>query len=189
LATVRRVPEGDAGHVWGLRAAVMTETATRLAAALPGVYRIDMPAKPVKMDTIFTDAFFTTVSPDGKHLLWQDAATSQLCVGSYPPGATRHQIASSAVEPLWLSPTELLYRSNVTWYKVRIDPATGEPVGVPMIWGRDQRFLDTPGWSNRPSRDGGIIYSQSLSESGARYLRFIPNFTERMKRAVDEANR
>jgi serine/threonine-protein kinase len=154
-----------------------------------GVYRVDISTKPVKVDTIFTNAFFTTVSPDRKHLAWQDAVTNQVFVGDYPPSAKRQQIATGAVEPVWLSPTQLLYRSNVTWYKVRIDPATGEPVGAPALWARDIRFLDTPGWSNRPSRDGGIIYSQSLPQADARYLRFIPDFVRRMKRAVDEANR
>jgi hypothetical protein len=60
---------------------------------------------------------------------------------------------------------------------------------VPTLWARDIRFLDTPGWSNRPSRDGGIIYSQSLPQADARYLRFIPDFVRRMERAVNEANR
>ena len=76
----------------------------------------------------------------------------------------------------------------MTWYKVRIDPASGEPVGAPTLWARDIRFLDTPGWSNRPSRDGRIIYSQSLSPTDTRFLRFIPDFVNRMKRAVDDAN-
>jgi len=155
----------------------------------PGVYRIDISAKPARIDTLFSDAFFTTVSPDRRHFAWQNAATNQIFVAEYPPGAKRQQVATGAVEPIWLSSTELLYRSSVTWYKVRIDPASGEPVGAPTLWARDIRFLDTPGWSNRPSRDGGIIYSQSLSQTDTRFLRFIPDFVNRMKRAVDEANR
>jgi hypothetical protein len=155
----------------------------------PGVYRIDISAKPVRIDTLFTDAFFPTVSPDRKHFAWQNAATNQIFVADYPPGAKRQQVATGAVEPIWLSSTELLYRSSVTWYKVRIDRMSGEPVGAPVLWARDSRFLDTPGWSNRPSRDGGIIYSQGLSSGDMRYLRFMPDFVRRMKRAVDEANR
>jgi hypothetical protein len=152
------------------------------------VYRIDISARPARVDTIFTDAYFTTVSPDRKHLAWQNAVTNQVFVGTYPPGAKRQQVASGAVEPIWLSSTEIVYRSNVTWYKVRIDPASGEPVGAPTLWGRDTRFLDTPGWSNRPSRDGGIIYSQGVAQADVRYLRFVPEFVRRMKQAVDEAN-
>jgi serine/threonine protein kinase len=103
--------------------------------------------------------------------------------------AAEQQVATGAVEPIWLSSTEILYRSSVTWFKARIDPSSGEPVGSPALWARDSRFLDTPGWSNRPSRDGGIIYLQGLSQGDMRYLRFIPDFVRRMKRAVDEANR
>jgi serine/threonine-protein kinase len=153
-----------------------------------GVYQIDISARPVKIDTLLTDAYFTTVSPDRKLLAWQNALANQVFVGAYPLGAKRQQIGSGAVEPVWLSPTELVYRSHVTWYKVRIDPASGE-AGAPTLWARDMRFLDTPGWSNRSSRDGGILYSQSLPQADVRYLRFIPDFVQRMKRAVDEANR
>ena len=158
-------------------------------ARAPGVYRIDMSSRPVRVDTLLTDAFFPTVSPDRKHIAWQKASTNQLFVGAYPPGPKRQQVATGAVEPIWLSSTELLYRSSVAWYKVKIDAASGEPVGAPTLWARDIRFLDTPGWSNRPSRDGGILYSQSLPQTDVRYLRFIPDFVARMKRAVDEANR
>ena len=158
-------------------------------ARAPGVYRIDVASKPVRVDTLLTDAFFPTLSPDRKHLAWQNAATNQIFVGTYPPGRDRQQVATGGVEPIWLSSTEVLYRSSVTWYKVQIDAATGEPVGAPTLWARDLRFLDTPGWSNRPSRDGGIIYSRSLPQGDVRYLRFIPDFVRRMKRAVDEANR
>jgi hypothetical protein len=155
----------------------------------PAVYRIDLSPRPMRIDTLLTDAYFTVVSPDKKHIAWHASLGNQLFVGSYPLGAQRQQIAAGAVEPLWLSPTELLFRSNVTWYKARIDAATGELTGPPTIWARDSRFLDTPGWSNRPSRDGGIIYSQSPPQADVRFLRFIPDFIRRMKTAVDEANR
>lgn len=57
------------------------------------------------------------------------------------------------------------------------------------MWGHDTRFLDTPGWSNRPSWDAGIIYSRSSPQDDARYLRFIPDFVTRVKAAVDGASR
>jgi eukaryotic-like serine/threonine-protein kinase len=158
-------------------------------ARVAGVYRIDISARPAKVDTLFTDAYFTTVSPDRKHIAWQNAITNQVFVGAYPPGAKRQQVASGAVEPVWMSPTELVYRSNVTWYKVRIDGASGEPTGAPTLWARDTRFLDTPGWSNRSSRDGGLIYSRAMAQADVRFLRFIPDFVRRMKQAVNEANR
>jgi hypothetical protein len=155
----------------------------------PAVYRINLSTRPMRVDTLLTDAYFTVVSPDKRHIAWHASLGNLLYVASYPPGGQRHQIATGAVEPLWLSPTELLFRSNVTWYKARIDGATGELTGPPTIWARDTRFLDTPGWSNRPSWDGGIIYSRSSGQDDIRYLRFLPDFIPRMKSAVDAANR
>jgi hypothetical protein len=159
----------------------------------PGVqagYRLHLGARPMRVDTLVTDAYFTTVSPDGRHLAWHTAtAANQLFVSAYPPGTRRQLIAAGAVEPLWLSPTSLLFRSTVTWYEARIDPATGELAGPPTPWARDTRFLDTPGWSNRLSWDGGIVYARSDVQRDARYLRFVPDFVRRVRTAVDQANR
>jgi serine/threonine protein kinase len=152
-------------------------------------YRVHLATRPVRIDTLLTDAFFSTVSPDGKHLAWHTASSNQLFVGGYPPSARRQLIATAGVEPLWLSPTSLLFRSNVTWYEARIDAVSGELTGPPKIWARDPRFVDTPGWSNRLSWDGGIIYARSPLPSDTRYLRFIPDFAARVKTAVDGAGK
>lgn len=90
---------------------------------------------------------------------------------------------------MWLSNTELLYRSSVRWYLARFDARSGELTGPPTLWGQDFEFLDTPGWSNRLSHDGGIIYSRQLESEGVRYLRLMPNFVARMKAAVAAAER
>ena len=55
-----------------------------------------------------------------------------------------------------------------------------------LMW---PRFSDTAGWSNRPSRDGGIIYLQGAEKSTAGYLRVVPNWVSKMKAAVDSAAR
>jgi serine/threonine-protein kinase len=152
-------------------------------------YRLHLATRPVRIDTLVDDAFFTTVSPDGKHLAWHTATSNQLFVGTYPPSARRELIATAGVEPLWLSATSLLFRSSITWYEARIDPASGELTGPPTVWARDPRFLDTPGWSNRLSWDGGILYARSPLPSDARFLRFIPHFAARVKTAVDGAGK
>jgi hypothetical protein len=151
-------------------------------------FRFSLRDRPVRFDTLFADATFATFSPDGRHIVWHMAATSQLMLSSWPLGGVKRQVVVDGIEPLWLSSTELLYRSGVTWHLAKVNAATGE-VGVPQPWARDPRFVDTPGWSNRPSHDGGIIYAQNPHPGAARYLRFIPNFVERMKTAVDAANR
>ena len=66
---------------------------------------------------------------------------------------------------------------------------TGEPLGPPTFWARDPRFSDTSGWSNRPSRDGGIIYVQGPAQNHSTYLRVIPDWVRQMRAAVDAAGR
>jgi hypothetical protein len=116
-------------------------------------------------------------------------AGNRVLLTSAPPGPSARQIASNAVEPIWLSDREILYRAGVTWDLVHIDPATGEVAGGATVWGRDQRFSDTFGWSNRPDWHGGIIYLQGPEDTAARYLRVIPRWTTRMRSAVQGANR
>ena len=156
---------------------------TRTASA----FRIRLSGRSVGIDTLSKDAFFMTRSPNGRRLAWHTSQTNQLFTGPYPPGTQQQQVAMGGVEPIWLSPTELLFRSSVTWFKAQFDPVSGAITGPPTVWARDSRFVDTPGWSNRPSWDGGIIYSQGPAQVDSRYLRFIPNFVTRLKAAVDSA--
>jgi hypothetical protein len=151
--------------------------------------RFDPLARVARFDTIASEGQFAMTSPDGRHLVLSRAAGSRIVVTAAPPGPWERQIASSAVEPLWLSSSELLYRAAFMWKVVRIDPATGEPEGPASDWGADRRFADTFGWSQRPDWHGGIIYLQGPPATQATYLRVIPNWVAQMERAVDEANR
>jgi serine/threonine-protein kinase len=133
-------------------------------------------------------ARFASISPDGRHVAFQTVDGNRVVVTSYPRAGKRWQLASDGVEPLWLSSGEVLYRSGVSWYSVRIDPATGEPAGPATFWARDPRFSDTSGWSNRLSHDGGIIYLQGPEQTSTGYLRVIPHWGSAMAAAVDAAN-
>jgi hypothetical protein len=127
------------------------------------------------------------VSPNQKLILYQTLEGNQVTVTGFPVPGRRWQLASEGVEPLWLSATEVLYRLGIAWYLVRIKPETGEPLGPPTFWARDPRFSDTSGWSNRPSRDGGIIYVQGPAQNSSTYLRVIPDWVRQMRAAVDGA--
>ncbi|HWA57871.1 MAG TPA: protein kinase [Gemmatimonadales bacterium] len=151
------------------------------------VTRFDPAATRPAFDTVLTGARFSTLSPNRKLILYQTLEGNRVMVTSFPVAGRQWQLASEGVEPLWLSGSEVLYRLGISWYLVRINPETGEPLGPPAFWGRDPRFSDTSGWSNRPSYDGGIIYVQGPGESGTTYLRVIPNWVPRMKAAVDSA--
>ncbi len=181
---MRRVGEQDA-----LDALEFSDDSTILArdSRIPSVFRLTLSGRSVRIDTLSKSAIYMTRSPDATRVAWHTAQTNQLFVGPYPRGTQQLQVAVGGVEPIWLSPTELLYRSGVTWFTARFDRASGALIGAPRVWARDPRFVDTPGWSNRPSWDGGIIYPQSPEQTDARYLRFIPDFITRLKGAVDGA--
>jgi len=151
--------------------------------------RFDPGVSPPKLDTVLTDVRFPAVSPNGRLVVYQSLEGPRVIVTSFPVAGRRWQLASEGVEPLWLSATEVLYRSGVLWFLARLDPETGEPLGAPTFWARDPRFSDTSGWSNRPSYDAGIIYVQGPEQSGSSYLRVVPNWVAQMKAAVDAANR
>jgi serine/threonine-protein kinase len=150
------------------------------------VGRFDPASTTFSPDTILTGARFPSVSPNGRLIVYQNQEGSRIVVTAFPVPGRRWQLASEGVEPLWLSGSEVLYRSGVSWYSVRLDPLTGEPQGAPRLWARDPRFSDTSGWSNRPSWDGGIIYMQGPEETGTGYLRVVPNWVAEMKAAVRE---
>jgi len=141
-------------------------------------------AHPV-FDTVLTGSRFASVSPSQKLILYQTLEGNEVIVTGFPVPGRRWQLASEGVEPLWLSATEVLYRLGIAWYLVRINPETGEPLGPPTFWARDPRFSDTSGWSNRPSRDGGILYVQGPAQNHSTYLRVIPDWVGQMRAAVD----
>jgi len=151
--------------------------------------RFDPGVSRPKFDTVLTDVRFPSVSPNGKLIAYQTVEGPRVMVTSFPGAGRRWQLASQGVEPLWLSATEVLYRSGVSWYLARLNPETGEPAGGATFWGRDPRFSDTSGWSNRPSHDGGIIYVEGPAQTSTGYLRVVPNWVAQMKSAVDAANR
>ncbi|HEU5050945.1 MAG TPA: protein kinase [Gemmatimonadales bacterium] len=148
----------------------------------------DPGADQVRFDTMATNARFATLSPDRTRMMYTEEG-GRLVVASYPRGGRRWQVTADGAEPLWMSGTEILFRRGVTWYLARLDPATGEPLGAPTLWGRDPRFSDTAGWSNRPSHDGGIIYLQGPAQVSSSYLRVIPDWVAQMKSAVGAVSR
>jgi hypothetical protein len=153
------------------------------------VARLDPRTRPARTAPLLADGVFAAVSPGGRHLTWHTSATTQLSVSGLPPGTRLVQVASGGVEPLWLGPDELLYRTASTWWRARLDPVSHELLAAPARWAADPQFLDTPGWSNRPSWDRGIIYARDPEPASVRYLRVIPDFVATMKAAVREANR
>ena len=152
-------------------------------------FRFDPSARPFRIDTLIPDARFVSVSPGGRLMAYMATQGGALTVTSYPVPARRWQISAVGVEPQWLSASELLYRSGTAWYLARVDPASGEPVGLPTVWASDLRFSDTPGWSNRLSHDGGIIFVEGPAETRGTFLRVVPNWVAQARAAVAEGDK
>jgi hypothetical protein len=151
-------------------------------------FRMDPTVRPAKVEKLDLQGRFISVSPGNKLVAYQ-TYESRIMVTTFPPRSERTQVASEGVEPMWLSDSEILYRSGVSWYSSRVNPLTGEPNGTPSFWGKDPRFSDTAGWSNRYAHNGGIIYAQSPAQSNARFIRVVPDWVNQMKAAVDSVNR
>jgi eukaryotic-like serine/threonine-protein kinase len=151
------------------------------------VARFDPREAAVTMDTILTGARFPSVSTSGQLVVYQTAEGNRIMVTTFPTPSRRWQIASQGVEPLMLSPSTVLYRQGAAWYTVTVSATTGEPGSAPVPWATDPRFSDTSGWSHAPTHDGGIIYVQAPEQASSGHFRVIPNWVDRMKRAVDEA--
>jgi len=151
------------------------------------VFRFDPSVPHATFDTVLAGARFASLSERGSLILYQTMDGNRIMVTSFPVPGRRWQLASDGSEPIWLSGSEVIFRVGVSWYLVRIKPESGEPLGPPTFWGRDPRFSDTPGWSNRPSHDGGIIYIQGPAQISGNHFRVIPNWVAQMKHAVDGA--
>jgi serine/threonine-protein kinase len=153
------------------------------------VVRFDPTAHPARVDTVLRGARFPALSPDGRRLAYEQPSTGEVLVSPYPALDRRVQVTAAGGEPVWLSATDVLFRWYPRWFRARIDPGTTDVVGAPQQWLRDPRFADTPGWSQRVTRDGSLLYLQGPEQTRAMFVRVIPHWVAQMKRAVAEANR
>jgi hypothetical protein len=148
-------------------------------------------AAPSAVDLVRESAWFFDLSPDGRWVAYLASEDNQVWLAPYPATGRRFLVHRVVAEPLWLSPTELLYllpREGV-FYRVRIDAAGDPPFGHPQLWLADSLFIDTPGRSYAVTNDGSVLYVQGQARERGSSVRVVPNWVERMKRAVDEANR
>lgn len=70
-----------------------------------------------------------------------------------------------------------------------VDARANPPVQNRGWWADAPRFRDTNGPSFALGFGGGVIYLQGAVGRPASYLRVVPRWVDRMKQAVDEANR
>jgi hypothetical protein len=132
---------------------------------------------------------FADVSPDGRFVVSNIRGKDELVVTSFPTMRTSAPLALGN-EAEWVSTTTVRFRGVLGWwYEVTVDSALGRVRGAQRPYYYDPRFSDTPGWSHRAVSNGGMIYVQGPARSSAGYLRVVPNWVEKMKQAVDSAER
>jgi serine/threonine-protein kinase len=152
-------------------------------------FRTDPTVAPMRLDSLIAPSRFPAVSPGGRLVAFMGNRGGDLSVTTYPVPGRRWLLDANGVEPQWLAPGELVYRTGVTWNVARVDPVTGELVGRPTQWARDPRFSDTSGWSNRLQPDGSMVYLQGPAETRGAFLRVVPGWETQARAAVAEANK
>ncbi|MFN2317941.1 MAG: protein kinase [Gemmatimonadales bacterium] len=149
--------------------------------------------RPLTVDTLVSNASFVTVSPDGRWVAYNSSTISELWVEALPRTGRRTQVAPGSMEGAqWLSPSEFVYPeygSPTAFHRVLVR-AGGDPPGATAAhWFDAPRLVSTPGQSFALTPEGRVVYVQGAPQRPAPYLRVIPNWVERMKRAVAEANK
>ena len=155
-------------------------------------FRIDR--RPVTIDTLLSNNGFAFPSADGRWLGYADAAFTEAWVEPLPADGRRFQVASgNLADPQWLSALELgvsmVDGGRTRIERVTIDPAANPPARNRGVWAEAPDFRETNGPSFAMAPGGGVIYLRGAADRPASYLRVVPRWVDRMKRAVDEANR
>jgi eukaryotic-like serine/threonine-protein kinase len=150
--------------------------------------------RPASLDTLLPEALFPRLSPDRRWIAYTDPAFGAIWLEPFPRTGRRWQVMAGSVdEAVWLSASELAVQtyedSGTVLTRVRIGGPAGSPLGPRRPWFVMAGFLGTAGQSYTATRDGRVVYVRGPAPAPVRYLRVVPDWVNRMKRAVDEANR
>jgi serine/threonine-protein kinase len=159
-----------------------------------GVWTFRVDRRPVTVDTLFSGNGFTWLSPDGRWVGYVNPMWTEAWIEPLPRDGRRYPAAAgNLADPQWLSTFEfgvpITDRGRTRLERVTVDPGADPPVRNRGRWADVPGFRDTNGPSFATAPGGGLIYLQGAAERPAAYLRVVPDWVDRMKRAVDEANR
>jgi serine/threonine-protein kinase len=150
--------------------------------------------RPVTIDSLFTDTGYLFPSADGQWIANSNAAYTEAWIEPLPRDGRRFLAAAGNVEDIqWLSAFELGVpitdgpRTRIE--RVTVDPRANPPVRNRGWWADAPQFRDANGPSFATAPGRGLIYMRGAIEKPASYLRVVPQWVDRMKQAVDEANR
>ncbi len=156
------------------------------------VLRLDR--RPVAIDSLFTDTGYLFPSADGRWIAYSNKAYTEAWIEPLPRDGRRFLAAAGNTEDIqWLSAFELgvpiTDGSRTRIERVTVDARANPPVRNRGWWADAPQFRDANGPSFSTAPGGGLIYLQGAIERPASYLRVVPHWVDRMKKAVDEANR
>ncbi|MEJ2205305.1 MAG: protein kinase [Gemmatimonadota bacterium] len=150
--------------------------------------------RPVAVDTLFFGNGFTWPSADGRWVAYTNSGWTEAWIEPLPGDGRRFQVAAGNLADIqWLSAFELGVpitdggRTRVE--RVTVDPSANPPARNRGWWADAPEFRDTNGPSFATAPGGGLMYLQGAAARPASYLRVVPHWVDRMKQAVDEANR
>jgi len=150
--------------------------------------------RPVAIDTLIAGVGFTWLSSDERWVAYVNTRWTEAWIEPLPRDGRRYPAAAgNLADPQWMSASEfgvpITDGGRTRLERVTVDPKSDPPVRNRGQWADAPGFRDTNGPSFAPAPGGGLIYLQGAADRPATYLRVVPNWVDRMKRAVDEANR
>jgi tRNA A-37 threonylcarbamoyl transferase component Bud32 len=159
-----------------------------------GVWAFRIDRRPIAVDTLFSGNGFTWLSADGRWVAYVNPSWTEAWIEPLPRDGRRYPAAAgNLADPQWLSAFEfgvpITEGGRTRLERVTVDPKADPPVRNRGRWADAPGFRDTNGPSFATAPGGGLIYLQGAAERPASYLRVVPHWVDRMKRAVDEANR
>ncbi len=159
-----------------------------------GIWSFRIDQRPFVMDTLFTGNGFTWLSADGRWVGYVNPSWTEAWIEPFPRDGRRYPVATgNLADPQWMSGFEfgvpITEGERTRLERVTVTPGSDPPARNRGQWADAPRFRDTNGPSFAPAPGGGLIYLQGAPYRPASYLRVVPGWVDRMKRAVDEANR
>jgi hypothetical protein len=150
--------------------------------------------RPATAETLFSGNGFVFPSADGRWIAYTNLAYTEAWIEPFPRDGRRFQAALGNLEDIqWLSAFELgvpiTDGGRTRLERVTVDPGANPPVRNRGRWADAPEFRDTNGPSFATAPGGGLIYLRGAPDRPVSYLRVVPLWVDRMKAAVDQANR
>jgi eukaryotic-like serine/threonine-protein kinase len=134
---------------------------------------------------------FPALSPDGHWISYSSVGLDSLWLQPLPANGRRYHVATGdIIGSRWLSPTQLTVVARDSGSTTKIDRVGIDFSGPTPVFHR-RPWLTLPQFTSpyALTPDGRVVYLRGAPERPVQYLRVVPGWTSKMKRAVDDANR